>query len=140
MGLENIALNNGWSQAFLGASIVMTGLVILSIAISQIHKLVDFWENRAKKSEAVPTQAAVGTATTLGGLTLEVPDQCPADLNQVATLYQPIVAKLGPTFELRELYQQAAGFDLPHPHITIRCFREAGILLPQGDGKFSWNH
>jgi hypothetical protein len=48
MGLDNIVLNNGWSQAFVGASIVMTGLVILSIAISQIHKLVEFWENRSQ--------------------------------------------------------------------------------------------
>jgi hypothetical protein len=140
MGLENIAINNGWSQALLGISIVMTGLVILSIAISQIHKLVEFWENRAKKSEAEPDAVRSGTARTVDGLTLDVPDQCPADIGQVAALYRPIVEPLGPTFELRELYQNAVRFDMPHPHITIRCLREAGVLLPQGDGRFSWNH
>ncbi len=46
MGLDNIALYHGWSQAFLGITIVMIGLIILSIAISQIHKLVAFWERR----------------------------------------------------------------------------------------------
>ncbi len=139
MGLDNIALNNGWSQALLGASIVMTGLVILSIAISQIHKLVDFWEKRGQKAEPEPATAPAGTATTVSGLTLEVPDQCPADINQVADLYRPIVAQLGTTFELRELYQRAAQFDLPHPHFTIKCLRDAHILIPQGDGFFSWN-
>ena len=139
MGLENIALNNGWSQALLGISIVMTGLIILSIAISQIHKLVDFWENRPKKTKVAPEAVSSDMATTVDGLTLEVPNQCPADIGQVAALYRPIVEQLGSTFELRELYQRATQFDLPHPHITIKCLREADILLPQGDGRFSWN-
>ena len=105
MGLENIALNNGWSQALLGISIVMTGLIILSIAISQIHKLVDFWENRPKKTKVAPEAVSSDMATTVDGLTLEVPNQCPADIGQVAALYQPIVEQLGTSFELRELYQ-----------------------------------
>ena len=40
---------------------------------------------------------------------------------------------------LKDLYQRATQFDLPHPHITIKCLREAGILSPQGDGMFRWN-
>jgi len=138
MGLDNIVMNNGWSQAFLGASIVMTGLIILSIAISQIHKIVAFWENRSQKTTPEPT-AAADTATMVGGLTLEIPSQCPADISQTAALYKPLVDQLETTFELKDLYQCAAQFDLPHPHITIKCLREAGILAPQGDGLFSWN-
>ncbi len=138
MGLDNIALNNGWSQALLGISIVMTGLIVLSIAISQIHKLVEFWENRSKKAkpEAEPTSGM--TDKTVDGLTLNVPNQCPADLSQTAALYKPIVDRIGAPFDLKDLYQQATQFDLPHPHITIKCLREAGILTPLGDGLFSW--
>ena len=139
MGLENIALNNGWSQAFLGAGIVMTGLVILSIAISQIHKLVDFWENRSQKPAAQEAAASTGAATTVNGLTLDVPTQCPADISQTAALYKPLVDLIGTPFELKDLYRSAAQFDLPHPHITIKCLREAGILKSQGDGMFLWN-
>lgn len=135
MGLDNIVMNNGWSQAFLGASIVMTGLIILSIAISQIHKLVDFWENRSKKAE----QATSGVATTEVGPASEIPIQCPADITQTAALYKPLVDQLESTFELKDLYQSAAESNLPHPHITIKCLREAGILTTQGDGMFSWN-
>jgi len=138
MGLDNILINNGFSQAMLGISIVMTGLIILAVAISQIHKLVGFWENRSKKTTPEPT-ATAGTETTVGGLTLAIPSQCPADISQTAALYKPLVDQLAPSFELKDLYQRAAQFDLPHPHITIKCLREAGILMPQGDGKFSWN-
>ena len=90
MGLDNIVLNNGWSQAFVGASIVMTGLVILSIAISQIHKLVEFWENRSQKTAPEPKTPSLGTATTVDHVTLDVPLQCPADINQTAALYKPL--------------------------------------------------
>ena len=139
MGLDNIVLNNGWSQAFVGASIVMTGLVILSIAISQIHKLVEFWENRSQKPAPEPKTPSLDTATTVDHVTLEVPLQCPADINQTAALYKPLVDQIGTPFELKELYQRAVLFDLPHPHITLKCLREAGILSPQGDGMFRWN-
>ena len=139
MGLENIAQYNGWAQAFLGASIVMTGLVILSIAISQIHKLVEFWENRSKAAAPLEAVAPAGSDTTVGGLTLTVPSRCPADIAETAALYRPIVDQLGTPFELKDLYQRATQFDLPHPHITIKCLREAGILTPQGDGMFRWN-
>lgn len=135
MGLENIAMNNGWSQALLGASIVMTGLIVLSVAISQIHKLVDFWENRSKKEEPLPS----GAASMKEDASSEIPDQCPADITQTAALYKPLVDQLASTFELKDLYQRAEQADLPHPHITIRCLREAGILTTTGDGLFSWN-
>ena len=69
----------------------------------------------------------------------DIPDQCPADITQTAALYKPLVDQLEPTFELKDLYQRAEQSNLPHPHITIRCLREAGILTNLGDGMFSWN-
>ena len=51
----------------------------------------------------------------------------------------PSLTQMGTPFELKELYQRAVLFDLPHPHITLKCMREAGILSPQGDGMFRWN-
>jgi hypothetical protein len=139
MGFENIVMHNGWSQAILGATIVMTGLVILSLAISQIHKLVEFWEHRSPKAAPEPSAVPSGIITTVDDITLEVPVQCPADIHQTAALYQPLVDGLDATFELKELYRQAAKFNLPHPHITIKCLREAGILRSAGKGLFIWN-
>ena len=136
MGIANIAANNGWAMAFLGAGIVMTGLIILSLAISQIHKLVDFWEKRKKKEVEAASAAPAPTAT-------EEPAQvemaaCPINLDELVALYQPLSEPLGSPFELKDLYRVAGESNLPHPHITIRCFREAGLLMMAEEGLFIW--
>ncbi len=134
MGIANIAANNGWSMAFLGAGIVMTGLIILSLAISQIHKLVDMWEKR-KQKQAEPPAAEVPEAES------PKPDEttaCPVNLDELAVLYRALTEPLGSSFELQGLYRAAAESDLPHPHITIRCFREAGHLIKAEEGLFAW--
>ena len=45
-GLEAIEANNGWATSVVGVSIAFTGLVLLSMSISRIHKFLDIWENR----------------------------------------------------------------------------------------------
>jgi Na+-transporting methylmalonyl-CoA/oxaloacetate decarboxylase gamma subunit len=134
MGVANIAANNGWSMALLGIGIVMTGLIILSLAISQIHKLVDFWENRKKKAAEAPVAEPPAAEKTEPAHT----DACPINIDELAALYQPLTEPLGSPFELKELYRVASESDLPHPHITIRCFREAGLLTMVNEGLFSW--
>ena len=47
-GIDNITNNNGWAMAVVGATTVFLGLIILSFAISQIHKILELWENRGK--------------------------------------------------------------------------------------------
>jgi Na+-transporting methylmalonyl-CoA/oxaloacetate decarboxylase gamma subunit len=136
MDFANIAANNGWSMAFLGASIVMTGLIILSLAISQIHKLVDVWENRKKKAAEMPA-AAVAAPQAESPIAVEMAP-CPINIDELVALYQPLTEPLGSPFELKELYRMAAESDLPHPHITIRCFREAGLLTMETEGLFVW--
>jgi Na+-transporting methylmalonyl-CoA/oxaloacetate decarboxylase gamma subunit len=135
MGFANIAANNGWSMAILGAGIVMTGLIILSLAISQIHKLVELWNRRQAKA-AHPPAPAVEPAIESPAPPLA--DQCPVNLDELAALYQPLTDPLGSPFELKDLYRVAGESDLPHPHITIRCFRDAGLLTMEGEGLFSW--
>ena len=135
MGLENIALNHGWSQAFLGATIVMIGLIILSAAISQIHKLVAFWERR---QAGQPAESAA-LARQEADLPSAEGAQCPLDFSVTLKLYRPLTESLGAPFQLKDLYQRAVEYDLPHPHITIRCLREDGHLVALGEGFFNWN-
>ena len=47
-GIDNITQNNGWAMAAVGASIVFSGLVVLSFVISQIHKILKLWDDREK--------------------------------------------------------------------------------------------
>lgn len=48
-GLEAINAHNGWSMAVVGPLIVMSGLTILAIIISQLHKLVALMGGKDKK-------------------------------------------------------------------------------------------
>ena len=134
MGIANIAANNGWAMAFLGAGIVMSGLIILALAISQIHKLVEVWENRKKKAAVAPAAEPPAAEKTEPVET----DACPIHLDDLVAIYQPLTEPLGSPFELKELYRLAGASNLPHPHITIRCFREAGLLIMEDEGLFSW--
>ena len=43
-----IGLNNGWAMAGVGAIIVFSGLVVLSFAISLLHKLLELWDKRSQ--------------------------------------------------------------------------------------------
>jgi len=119
-----ITANNGWAMAIVGILIVMSGLSILSFIISQLHKLIALFEKKKKTA---------GTASPY-----KMPEKFPDDMEEVARLYEPLVKQLSSTFSLDELYALTTENKYPHPHLTIRSFREAGILIPQGDGIFTW--
>ncbi len=116
--------SNGWAMALAGALIVMSGLTILAFIISQLHRLVAIIEKKGK------TDKANGP--------VEIPQKFPNDIAEVAAFYDPLVKQLAGTFSLDALYALTAENNYPHPHLTIRSFREAGILIPQGDGIFTW--
>jgi hypothetical protein len=124
---QNIAANNGWAMAFAGALIVMSGLTVLSFIISQLHRIVGMVEKKAAPEPAPDTEPEA------------IPKQFPDSLDQVADLYAPLVKELPEDFGLEELFALTRAKDFPHPHLTIRAFREAGVLVAKGEGKFSWN-
>ena len=119
-----ITANNGWAMAIVGILIVMSGLSILAFIISQLHKLIAVFEKKT---------ITAGTASPF-----EMPEKFPDAMEEVARLYEPLVKQLSSTFSLDELYALTTENKYQHPHLTIRSFREAGILIPQGDGIFTW--
>lgn len=127
----NISANNGWAMALAGALIVMTGLTVLSFVISQLHKLVELIEKRG--------QSKTPTITKPESPVEKVPESNgPPDIHTTAELYRAAAKELGKEFQLNKLYEIAAREQLPHPHLSIRGLREAGILVPVGDGAFTW--
>jgi hypothetical protein len=136
-GLQAITAHNGWAMALAGALIVFSGLVVLSFVISQIHKVLLFFEkkpvdfqNDLERPDIEPPEDKLG---------LSLPKQFPADIREIARLYKPLVEALGETFCLSELYEILRKNDFPHPHITLTALRESEILIPDGDGVFTWN-
>ena len=136
-GLENITNHNGWAIAAVGASIVFTGLVVLSLVISQIHRLLNLWEDREKIASRFKQQPAAvkphQTAETYYG------DQKLPSLEQLIKAYKPLIEKLEEPFKLSQVFEIANKNDMPHPHLSIQRLQEADVLVAQGDGTFTWN-
>jgi len=136
-GFEAISFHNGWSMALTGALIVFAGLVLLSTTIYIFPKILMFWEKRQIKFEQnhkMPIEVEPEEKPDLS-----LPKLFPSDINEIANLYKPLIEELGETFYLTDLYEISKKYDFPHPHITLAAFRDSEILIPHGEGVFTWN-
>lgn len=129
-GLEAISAYNGWAMVIIGPLIVMSGLTILSLIISQLHKVVAIFDKKDKQA----TKPAV-----TGKDEISVPKVLPIDISETAEIYQQLIDKLEQPFELSDLYRVAEENNFPHPVLTVSRFRDAGILTQAGEGVFIWN-
>lgn len=136
-GFENITANNGWAMAVVGASTVFFGLVVLSFVISQIHKILKLWE---KRDEYLYRGKKQGQTEDFKKIEAPVSKQrrLPS-VKELASIYRPLVEQMKEPFELLQLFEISDKMDLPHPHLSIKSLQEAGILVAQGDGTFTWN-
>jgi biotin carboxyl carrier protein len=135
-GLEAIEAANGWVMSVTGATIVFCGLAVLSLIISQLHRLLALVEKSPegkKKAEEEPKPLEPPPSRPK-----EIIKFCPDDIGETARLYQPLVGELGDSFELVALHRLARERDYPHTHMSISCLRSAGHLVPEGEGRFSW--
>lgn len=129
-GLAAIQEANGWAMAGAGACIVLVGLAVLSFLISMIPRLTGFFEEKA--------QPPVKKSATTTKPKMIVPDKLPEDLDAASTIYIALTEDLGEEFNLIDLHRKSKDIGLPHPHLSINRFREAGVLVAVGDGRFSW--
>ena len=136
-GFDNITANNGWAMAAVGATIVFLGLVVLSIVISQIHKILSLLEKRdASQAQPEPDESAVETPKIQAPA---VKSQRIPSVNELIPIYRPLVEQLKEPFELSQLYEISNKMDLAHPHLSIKQLWEANVLISRGDGTFTWN-
>jgi len=129
-GLAAIQQANGWAMAGAGACIVLLGLAALSFLISLIPRLTGLFEEK--------TRPSVETAVTAAKPKMVVPEKLPDDLEAASTIYISLTDELGNDFSLIDLHRKSREVGLPHPHLSINRFRDAGILVSIGDGRFSW--
>jgi uncharacterized membrane protein YcjF (UPF0283 family) len=131
-GLEAISAQNGWAMAVAGALIVMAGLTVLSLVISQLHKIATFLEKgverRSEKKQAVKNAPKKVVA----------PKSPAFDIDEAQARLKPLAAELDDAFELTNLYELANSGELPHVHLSIRSLRESGVIGPTGGGRFVW--
>ncbi len=130
-GIDNITNNNGWAMAVVGATTVFLGLVVLSFVISQIHKILELWENRGTK-QARPEEPPKDKGPAFQ-------EQRLATASELCSIYRPLVEQLKEPFKLVQLFEKTKEMDLPHPHLSIKSLQEADVLVAQGDGTFIWD-
>lgn len=135
-GFHAISTHNGWAMAVAGTLIVFSGLIVLSTVISQIHKILLFLENKYTRfrnnNKIQESNEPEDQPESV------LPTIFPEELDEIACLYQPLIEEIGETFYLSDLYKIAQEKHFPHPHITFTAFRDAKILIPHGEGVFSW--
>jgi len=129
-GLAAIEQANGWAMAATGAGIVLTGLAVLSFLISLLPRLTSLSEKKATDTAAPPVLEPAPTPTPLA----DAPDIVEFE----SATYIPLTEDLGDSFTLVDLHRKSKEAGLTHPHLSIRQFREAGILVSVGDERFSW--
>ena len=136
-GFDNITANNGWSMAVVGSAIVFIGLVVLSVVISQVHKILKLWEQRDEFLNRYKKQAQIEEPKTVKAPVSRQP-RLPS-VKELASIYRPLVEQLNQPFNLLQLFEISNKMDLAHPHLSIKYLQEAGVLVPQGDGTFIWD-
>jgi hypothetical protein len=138
-GFENITANNGWAMAVIGATIVFAGLVVLSFVIAQIHRILELWDQRDKFFNGGKKRAAQTVKSKELEAAATKEHHIPT-VRELASIYRPLVTQLKEPFQIVQLYEITKKMDLPHPHLSIKSLQEAGILVAQGDGTFTWDN
>lgn len=132
-GLENISANNGWAIVCIGISIVLSGLAFLSFAISQLHKILNLWDQRGswfKKSKVEKEEAQKGQEPPVLNLS--------GDVQENIRNFKLLTAKLGEPFALPKLIEYSEKRGLKNPHSALNTLLTAKIIVPDGNGYFKW--
>ncbi len=145
-GIEAINAANGWNLSALGILVVFSSLIILSVIISQLHRILAVWD---KKEDLLPgamtldgSQIKENEKAPSSGRekTIPHPHVCPGDINEIAAIWAPLVEQLDDPFLLADLYKLAVKNGFPHPHMTIQRLRQENILVPAGNRMFRFQY
>lgn len=129
-GFAAIQQANGWAMAGAGAGIVIAGLSVLALLISMIPRFTGLFED--KPHPPMEPAAKETKPKTV------VPEKLPEDIKAASTIYISSTEDLGEAFSLIDLHRKSKEVGLPHPHLSVNRFRDAGILVSVGEGRFTW--
>jgi hypothetical protein len=134
LGLKAVTANNGWQYALVGISIVFSGLVILSFVISQLHKVLTLWDNRASILQAMKDKRQAPPPTSGA----EAPYVEPPSLAEAKRQYKMLVDRMGEPFALPKLLRLAEKSGLHRPHATLNDLLQADVIRPDKTGYYTW--
>lgn len=129
-GLEAIATNNGWAISVVGVSIVFTGLVLLSLAISRIHKLLDIWDNRENIQLFQKRSQKTMESSTRPFTEKE---------KESARQFHLLIKTMDDHFSLQRLLYLAEISGLERPHSSLNHLIKSKIIKPDHHGLYLLN-
>ncbi|SMD06368.1 Oxaloacetate decarboxylase, gamma chain [Desulfocicer vacuolatum DSM 3385] len=129
-GVEAISINNGWAISVVGVSIVFTGLMLLSLSISRLHKILNIWDNRndlkifRKKTQEEPQNNLLPFT----------------EKNKISAYHFRLLIKtMDDPFSLQRLLYLAKISGLDRPHSNLCRLIKAGIIKSDHKGKYFFN-
>ena len=134
-GLDAISAHNGWQLAALGTSIVFAGLIILFLAISQIHKILEFWDKRDTYYQSIKklVHRKHRSEATFSDPVL------PKNVKGSVRQFKLLIEQIGEPFPLPKLLDFSEKCGFPHSHSSVNDLLKAKLIIPDGKGYFLWN-
>ena len=120
-GLEAIIAHDGLGISVIGLSIVFVCLILLSLAVSRIHKLIELWDKKDQK------------APPISDLTV------PQDVRRTSRQFKLLIEWIGEPFPLPKLLDLSKKCGLSRPHSTINEFIKCELIIPAENGYYVWN-
>ncbi len=142
-GIDAILYHNGFGMAAVGITIVFTALVVLSLVISQLHKLLIIWDDR----ETYINKACrfFSVLKPKGGL---VPKKAKKEskaayvinIKESSRQFSILIQSIGEPFSLPELIRIAESLGIERPYSTVSHLIAGNLIIPDQKGFFLWNH
>ncbi|WP_022667430.1 OadG family protein [Desulfospira joergensenii] len=136
-GLEAINANNGWAISVVGITIVFSGLVMLSLVISQLHKLIALYEHPEKLKKIFTRAGTKEKAAQSQEETIPL-DLTPGQ-KEIFRQFALLVRTMEDHFSLSRLLFLAQISGLKDPHSNLNLLLKSGIIFADKKGLFCWN-
>lgn len=130
-GFEAIIAHNGLDISVIGISIVFTGLILLSLAVAQIHKIIELWDKRHRFKK--PHKKKEQKEATVPDLTVS------QDVQRASRQFKLLIEWIGEPFPLPKLLDLSEKCGLSNPHSTINELVKCELIIPDENGYFIWN-
>jgi len=134
-GIEAINANNGWAISVVGITIVFSGLVVLALVISQLHKFLDLYENPRKIknwfSRGKENDTPLETSAVIMVLTEEQ--------KEIAKQFALLVRTMEDHFSLPRLLNLARISGVKNFHSNLNILLKSAIIFPDKEGYFCWD-
>lgn len=144
IGFVNISAHDGWAIAGLGITIVFAGLIFLSIVIAQLHKILEMighgYNYFQKKNGRGQKKKFLSDADFPKLFENEPKPPIIETMADTIKNYQILTRYIGDPFSLPKLIDLAEKRGLSRPWSTVDKLLGAEIIVPDGNGYFTWKN